>query len=112
MKSPVVNAHNSWDPLKEIWLGDVYPGSWYDHLDSEIRDCFYEITERTQQDLAIIEKKLVEFGITVQRPKYTSIDDYIQPGTDILIKPEITPRDFYVTIGNTLYAKNIFNKVS
>lgn len=101
----MINAHNSWDKLEEVWLGDVYPASWYNHLPSEVRDCFHELTERTQQDLNIIEQKLTQLGVIVQRPHYDCIDHYIQPDTGVLIKPEITPRDFYVTIDNTLYAR-------
>lgn len=100
-----VGSHDNWSPLEEVWLGDVYPASWYDHLDSEIRDCFYELTERTKQDLDIIEKKLQNFGVQVCRPNYDSIDNYIDPYTQQLIKPEICPRDMYVTIGTTLFAK-------
>ena len=103
MNYPVVNSHDSWSKLEEVWLGDVYPASWYDHLDSEIRDCFYELTERTQQDLKVIEKTLQSFGVRVCRPVYDTIDNFLD-ATETLIKPEITPRDYYVTIGNTLFA--------
>lgn len=105
---PVINAHNGWDQLEEVWLGDVYPSSWYDHLDPEIKDTFYEITEKTQEDLRIIEQKLLEFGVVVQRPKYLSIDDYIRPifndsNEYQLIKPSITPRDNFAVIGDTFF---------
>jgi hypothetical protein len=120
---PLINSHNNWGKLEEVWLGDVYPASWYDHLESEVRDCFQEITERTQQDLQVIENKLNEFNVIVRRPQYKHIDDYIntrgpigRPGTvtcDQLIKPEITPRDYYITMNNTLYAISPFpGKVS
>jgi hypothetical protein len=101
----IVNSYNNWDPLEEVWLGDVYPTSWYDHLPSEVQDCFQELTERTKQDLDFIEKKLQSLGVTVCRPNYRNIDDYINPATGQLDKPEICPRDNYVTIGETLYAK-------
>jgi hypothetical protein len=32
-KLPTINNHNSWDTLEEVWLGDVYPAEWYDHLE-------------------------------------------------------------------------------
>jgi hypothetical protein len=111
---PLINSHNNWGKLEEVWLGDVYPASWYDHLESEVRDCFQEITERTQQDLQVIEKKLNEFDVVVRRPRYDHIDDYIttsgptgRPNSKpypYLIKPEICPRDYYITLNNTLYA--------
>ena len=99
----MINSHNNWSPLKEVWLGDVYPTSWYDHLESEVRDCFHEITDKTKEDLTIIQNKLLELGVNVCRPTYEKIDDYVG-ADDSLVKPEICPRDYYVTIGNELYA--------
>jgi len=85
----------------------VYPADWYDHLPSEIRDCFQELTERTQEDLNFIEQKLQSLGVTVCRPCYDNIDNYVNLNTQQLIKPEICPRDYYVTVGKTLYAKKL-----
>jgi hypothetical protein len=104
-KHSIINSHNSWSQLEEVWLGDVYPSSWYDHLDSEVRDVFQKLTEITQQDLNSIQRKLEEFNIVVRRPEYHSIDQYIDEN-DNLIKPEICPRDTNVVIGNTLYRLN------
>ena len=47
----LVNSYTNWGKLKEVWLGDVYPSHFYDHLESQVCDVFYELTERTQQDL-------------------------------------------------------------
>jgi len=44
---PLINSHNSWSRLEEVWLGDVYPATWYDHLDSQVRDVFHQLTEIT-----------------------------------------------------------------
>lgn len=96
-----INSHNGWDPLQEVWLGDVYPSSWYDHLEPAVRDVFHELTELTQQDLSTIQHKLESMGVTVQRPCYESIDDYVLE--DRLIKPQICPRDMFIALGNTLY---------
>jgi len=101
----VINSYTNWSPLEEVWLGDVYPASWYNHLPGEVRDCFQDLTERTQQDLKIIQHKLESLGVTVCRPCYDHIDNYIDPSTQQLMKPEICPRDYYVTVGKTLYAK-------
>jgi len=98
---PLVNSHNSWSRLEEVWLGDVYPASWYDHLDSQVRDVFAELTELTQQDLGTIQKTLEQFQITVRRPRYERIDDYIDHNNQ-LVKPQICPRDYFVVIGNKL----------
>jgi hypothetical protein len=98
---PVINSHDSWSPLEEVWLGDVYPESWYDHLDSEIRDVFCRLTEITQQDLSVIQHRLQSMGIVVRRPEYESIDDFVDD-RGILCKPQICPRDRFVVIGNQL----------
>ena len=98
---PLINGHNSWSPLEEVWLGDVYPADWYDHLDRDVREVFQQLTEITKEDLSIIEKKLQSLGIVVRRPVYTDIEYYLKDGN--LVKPEICPRDRYVVIGNKLY---------
>ena len=70
MSLPLINSYTSWAPLEEVWLGDVYPAAWYDHLPSEVRDCFYEVTEKTQQDLEVIHRKLEELGALVISPEH------------------------------------------
>lgn len=106
--SPKINSHNSWSRLEEVWLGDVYPASWYDHLDGPVRDVFQQLTEITQQDLAVIQRTLEGLGITVRRPLYQHIDQYIEK--DQLIKPQICPRDNFVVIGNTLWYQDKHTK--
>jgi hypothetical protein len=101
MSLPVINSHTNWGQLEEVWLGDVYPVSWYDHLLSEVRDCFYEITEKTQQDLGVIQRKLEELGVHVVRPEYHNIEQFVDP-RGYLRKPEITPRDHYLVYQNKL----------
>jgi hypothetical protein len=101
MLTPLINSHDSWSPLEEVWLGDVYPSSWYDHLSIEVQDVFQQLTEVTQQDLESIKRTIESFGITVRRPWYENIDDYIVNGN--LIKPQICPRDQFLVVGNTLW---------
>lgn len=98
----LINSHNSWSQLEEVWLGDVYPAHWYEHLAPEIRDVFQQLTEITQQDLNAIQNKLQEHNIVVQRPRYNHIDHFLD-SHDQLLKPEICPRDYNIVIGNTLY---------
>jgi hypothetical protein len=98
---PRINSHDSWSSLQEVWLGDVYPDQWYEHLDAPVRDVFQQLTEITQHDLTVIQRTIESFGITVRRPVYECIDDYVV--NDVLIKPQICPRDQFVTIGNTLW---------
>ena len=103
MTLPVINSHNSWSRLEECWLGDVYPVEWYEHLEPEIRDVFQRLTEITQQDLNSIQRTIESHDIIVRRPVYNQIDDYIDVSDDHLTKPQITPRDCFITVGNNLY---------
>ena len=98
---PLINGHDSWSPLQEVWLGDVYPASWYDHLESDVRDVFQHLTEITQQDLSIIQQTIERLGVEVRRPCYDNIENYLNNG--VLVKPQICPRDQFVVIGNTLW---------
>lgn len=98
---PLIHSHDSWSPLQEVWLGDVYPITWYEHLDSQVRDIFQRLTEITQQDLTSIQHILEGFGVEVQRPCYHHLDDYLHEGN--LVKPQICPRDNFVVIGTTLW---------
>jgi hypothetical protein len=88
---PIINSHNSWNKLEEVWLGDVYPQQWYDHLPPQICDAFQHLTEITKEDLDVIKNALEVFGVTVRRPVYQNIDQYIQTDTEQLIKPQICP---------------------
>lgn len=98
----MINSFDSWNPLKEVWLGDCYPAHFYDHFDHDVRKTFRTITEWTQEDLGVIEQFLTDWGVTVRRPCYASDPKhYMQAGT--LLKPEIMPRDHYATVGNRLY---------
>ena len=98
----LVNSHCGFTTLEEVWLGDVYPASYYDHLPSAVKDAFYTITDWTKTDLNKIEKKLTELGVQVRRPEYHSIDDCID-SNDNLLKPAIAARDDTLVLGNTMY---------
>lgn len=97
-----VNSFTGFDPLKEVWLGDVYPAHFYSHLSTEIQDAFGLITEWTQHDLRKIQQTLESAGVLVQRPEFTdNVGDYIL--NDQLLKPPICPRDDNMTLGNEFY---------
>jgi len=99
----MINSNFGFTPLKEVWLGDCYPESFYDHLPNEIADPFRQITEWTKHDTGCLQKFLENRGIVVRRPVFTNIDDYINKDGH-LEKPPITPRDHYLTMGMTLYS--------
>lgn len=97
-----ISSHTGFQPLKEVWLGGIYPQNFYDHYDSKTRDIFCQITELTNNDLAQVEKTIKSLGVEICRPKFNKIEDYLDEH-DNLIKPPITPRDWAITINNTLY---------
>lgn len=99
----MINSNFGFTPLKELWLGDCYPESFYDHLPNEIADPFRQITQWTKEDTGKLQKFLEERGIIVRRPKFTSIDDYVNKN-DQLERPPITPRDHYLVLDQTLYS--------
>lgn len=97
----LINSYTNWGQLEEVWLGDVYPASWYDDFPSEARDVFCHLTEITKQDLDHISRALQKQGITVCRPVYDRREDFLVDGQ--LTKPAICPRDRFAVIGRTLY---------
>lgn len=108
MTLPQVNSFTNWGRLEEVWLGNCYPAHFYDNLESEVRDVFYEITEKTQEDLAIIQRQLEKFGVQVRRPHYERIEDFLMPlghptSAGQLLRPMICPRDHFLVAGNNLY---------
>jgi hypothetical protein len=100
---PLIQSFDSFTKLKEIWLGDVYPADFFDHLDIHARDVLGTIIEWTRQDLQIIHHKLEELEVKVRRPKYSNRrEDYFSSPDGMLFKPEICPRDSFLTFGNTM----------
>jgi len=99
----MINSNFGFTSLKEIWLGDCYPESYYDHLPNEIADPFRQITQWTKEDTGRLQRFLESYGITVRRPQFTKIENYLD-SRDNLVKPPITPRDHYLVLGNTLYS--------
>jgi hypothetical protein len=97
----MISSHSGSQPLKTVWLGDVYPEKFYDHYESNLRDSLCQLTETTKHDLGKIKSKLVELGVIVQQPTFESMDLYISDNK--LTKPPICPRDWAITLGDTLY---------
>jgi glycine amidinotransferase len=100
----MINVHTGWDPLEEIWLGDVWPKEFYEDLSPEVRKAFNIVTEWTKEDLDKIQSKFEELGVTVRRP-YIDINNkdlYLDSITQKLIKPPICLRDYNAVIGDQL----------
>lgn len=98
----MISSHTGFQPLREVWLGDCYPIEWYNDFDNQAQDLFGTITEITKKDLAVFEQKLKNLGIIVRRPEFTNRALYLDEEGN-LCKPPITPRDWAMTLADTLY---------
>lgn len=99
----MINSHFGFTPLKELWLGDCYPESFYDHLPNEIADPLRKITQYTKEDTARLQRFLETRGIIVRRPVFGPIENYLNQ-RDHLVRPPVTPRDHYLVLGKTLFS--------
>jgi len=100
--TPKIESHTGFQPLKEVWVGDCYPEQFAEAIDSKHRDLFYKIREYTTRDLNNLVSKLKELNVVVRRPEFNSIDTFLDD-REILIKPPICPRDWALTLDDTLY---------
>ena len=98
----MIESHTGFQPLKEVWLGDCYPESYYASFTAEEQDFFGRVTESTKEDLTKLQKKIESLGVTVRRPEFDNQEKYLDDQGN-LIKPPITPRDWGLTLDNTLY---------
>lgn len=99
----VISSHTGFQHLEEMWLGGTYPVEFYQHLDNEIEDALCQITEFTNETLDELETVLLEHRVEVHRPRFESDSSLYRDKNDNLIKPPIAPRDWALTLGNTLY---------
>lgn len=102
MTPRIISSHSQWQPLQEVWIGGTYPADFYQHLGTRAHDLFSRITEITQQDYDRLARVLADLGITVVRPQFLRVDDYLDEH-DNLLKPPVSPCDFALTLADTLY---------
>lgn len=122
-----VNSWNGWDPLKQVILGNCYSPEWFrDIKDTKLRGLVQELVSQTQEDLDGIQRTLEDLNIDVVRiPENTTesgihldsigidswgkyhqyLEDNKKEGfkkfwKNGLPKPMITPRDYFITLGN------------
>jgi hypothetical protein len=99
----MINSNFGFTPLKEVWLGDTYPESYYAHLPNQVADPLCQITQWCKEDTGKVQKFLESKGVVVRRPQFDSIDEHLGKNQQ-LVKPPITPRDGYLVLDNTLYS--------
>ena len=98
----MINVHNTFDPLKEIIIGDVDLDAIKLEDPRQQKRIEY-IFQKTKEELNNFQSVLQSRGTTVHRP--TPIPNisiqtpfWSTPGTKI----PLTPRDLYLTLGNTI----------
>ena len=102
MNKRIISSHSQWQPLREVWIGGTYPAEFYQYLGAREHDLFSKITEITEKDFGLLEKTLQNLDVTVVRPQFSRIDDFLDEN-DNLLKPPISPCDIALTLADTLY---------
>jgi len=114
-----VNAYNSWDPLKQVVLGNVYEPEFFETVgDPKLRDLLQQILYETHEDLTNIRKTLEDLGVEVIQPPRNTMDgvpeedmfDTIQDAMEAFgnnkmkftHKPSLMPRDNWITLGDRI----------
>jgi hypothetical protein len=97
-----ISSHTGFQPLKEVWVGNMYPESFADAVPKKHRDLFCEIAQNTQDDIKKLNACLTNLGVCVRSPNFDCIDLYLDEKEN-LIKPPITPRDWALTLDDHLY---------
>ena len=54
----MINSNFGFTPLKEVWLGDTYPESFYSHLPNQVADPLCQITQWCKEDTGKLQKFL------------------------------------------------------
>lgn len=99
----IIESYTEFQPLEEVWIGGTYPEKFYSNLPQDMYEMFAKITKETEKGFDSLEKKLIELGVKVQKPKFTEhLMDY-QDTLGNLIKPPVCPRDWAITVGNRLW---------
>lgn len=98
----MINSHNTFDPIKEIILGDVDLGS-INLNDSRKQQRVEYIFKKTRDELNHFQNILESRGIKVHRPSHVTNTEiktpyWSTPGTRI----PLTPRDLFLILGNTI----------
>lgn len=98
----IIESFTGFQALEEVWIGGVYPASFYKHLPNEVEDTFCHITELTQKSFDNLKKKLQQLNVKVHTPLFENSVDLYMDEFDNLIKPPVAPRDWVIALGNEL----------
>lgn len=100
------SVYQHWDPLKVCVVGRSYPPEFYSWISKPaVRTLFEKIAIETEEDYQHIIKKLESFGVEVLRPNLK--ENAFIDGK--YLSPPMTPRDYFLSVGNTFYENYSFN---
>jgi len=103
--SNIINSFTSWQPLEEVIVGNILTPDYFDFIDDvQVRNQLGQVLEETTEDLNNLQRTIEEFGARVRRPELPNKDMFIRTqinGQQVALPP-LTPRDWQITLGNTL----------
>ena len=100
-----VNSFTSWQPLEEVIVGRAYTPEYFDFIDNpQVRNQLQQILAETDEDLNNLSRVIETYGAQVQRPDLPDINEFQRQqitGRGVPLPP-LTPRDWQITLGQTL----------
>jgi len=108
------SVYQHWDPLKVCIVGKSYSPEFYSFIkNSRVRTVIERIAEETEEDYQKLIRLLEKFGVKVLRPNISNdYNEYIDPLTNIISPPPMTPRDYSIMLGNDFFFRaNNFSKL-
>lgn len=100
-----VNSFTSWQPLEEVIVGKAYTPDYFDFIDdAQVKNQLQQILVETNEDLDNLQKTCEQYGAVVQRPDLPNKERFLHNqlnGKGVPLPP-LTPRDWQITLGNTL----------
>ena len=103
--SKLINSFTSWQPLEEVIVGRAYTSDYFDFIeDPQVRNQLGQILDETGEDLDNLQRTIEQFGAIVKRPDLPDRDWFqnSQVKDQGVPLPPLTPRDWQITLGNTL----------
>ena len=106
------SVYQHWDPLNTCVVGSCYPPEFFSFIDDPVtRTRFERLSQESQDDMDGLARLLQDrFGVTVLRPCMPDDwRDLYQHGR--WIPPPVTPRDYFIMIGEKLWIPITPNRV-
>ena len=101
----MINSYTSWQPLQEAVVGRAFPSDYFNFVDSpQVRAQLQQILDETEEDLNNLQRTIEIYGAVVHRPTLMTKDQFqnLQINSDGAPLPPLTPRDWQITLGQSL----------